>query len=269
MTDRRISDVVAELRAIAARAEETRSRVGFFATLYARVTAAVAARIREGFFEDGPRMERLDVMFADLYIEAVKRRLSGAGGVSRAWTVAFDACDTREPIILQHLYLGMNAHLLVDLPVAIASTISRGAFGAAKRDFLRINDIVAAEMNGFHDHLCAVSPRLAQWKRAADGLWTAGSKGILFVAREWAFRCAGTLAAAPEEERGRLVDAFDRRAAAIGEKVVLRPRLGAGVFRAIRVEEMDDVQHIVRVLRGDRSGVSDEREGSQTTEADL
>jgi Family of unknown function (DUF5995) len=81
MAEERISDVVADLWAIAARAEQTGSRMGFFAALYARVTSAMAAHVDGGFFDDGPRMERLDVKFARLYVDAVEHRLAGTGGV--------------------------------------------------------------------------------------------------------------------------------------------------------------------------------------------
>ena len=125
--------------------------MGFFAALYARVTSAMAAHIERGFFDDGPRMERLDVKFARLYIEAAERRVAGTGGVGRAWTVAFDACEEREPMVLQHLYVGMNAHLLVDLPIAVAEVGSRSTLASLRRDFRRINEVVEAEMGSFHE----------------------------------------------------------------------------------------------------------------------
>lgn len=249
MTDKRIADAVAELWGLAARAEETGSRMGFFAALYARVTSAIAACIDRRFFDDGSRMERLDVRFASLYLDAAARRLAGTGGVSRAWTVAFDACEERDPIVLQHLYLGMNAHLMVDLPIAVADI--GGPLASLQRDFRKINQVVDAEMGAFHADLCGISPRLARWHERSAWLWAAGSQATLFVARERAFYRAGRLMKADASGRERLVDDFDREAARLG-KEILRPRVGAGIVRRIRTEECDDVRHIIRALRGAR-----------------
>jgi hypothetical protein len=218
MAERRISHVVDELWAIAARAEQTGSRLGFFAALYARVTAAIAAHIDERFFDDGPRMERLDVTFADLYIQAVKGRLEGADGVRQAWTVAFDACKQRAPTVLQHLYLGMNAHLLVDLPLAVATVASPSTVASLCHDFRKINEVVDAEMGAFHDDLCKVSPRLERWHRRSARLWAASSNVTLFGARELAFYRAKSLVRAGAGERERLIEGFDRGAAWIGRE---------------------------------------------------
>ena len=46
------------------------SRLGYFAALYRKVTIKVKDGIRDGYFEDAERMERLDVIFANRYLEA-------------------------------------------------------------------------------------------------------------------------------------------------------------------------------------------------------
>jgi hypothetical protein len=253
MAGEKISDVVAELWALAARAAQAGSRMGFFAALYARVTSAMAAHVERGFFDDGPRMGRLDVKFARLYIEAAERRIAGAGGVGLAWTVAFDACEEREPMVLQHLYLGMNAHLLVDLPIAVAEVSSRSTLASLRRDFRRINEVVEAEMGAFHEDLCAISPRLARFYRSNGRLWSAGSNATLFVARELAWHRAGCLVRADAHGRARLVEALDHGAARLGREVIRHPPVGAGLVRAIRAEESDDTRRVVRALMGGRA----------------
>lgn len=46
------------------------SRLGYFPALYRRVTVGIRRRIDEGTYVDGRRMERLDVRFAQRYIDA-------------------------------------------------------------------------------------------------------------------------------------------------------------------------------------------------------
>ena len=44
--------------------------MGYFATLYRKVTIQVKKGIADNFFDDGPRMERLDVILANRYTQA-------------------------------------------------------------------------------------------------------------------------------------------------------------------------------------------------------
>ena len=59
-----IDEVLAQLTQIIADAEKTGDRIGYFSALYYKVTAKVKEGIDKNEFENGPRMERLDVLFA-------------------------------------------------------------------------------------------------------------------------------------------------------------------------------------------------------------
>ena len=65
-----IDQVIAALNSIILDTEVNNSVLGYFAVLYKKVTIKVKEGIAEGFFDDGPRMEALDVVFAKRYIEA-------------------------------------------------------------------------------------------------------------------------------------------------------------------------------------------------------
>jgi hypothetical protein len=245
-----LDQVITELRAVTDLAEREASRIGYFAALYTRVTTAVTRGIRAGFFEDGPQMERLDVAFANLYLDAVYRDRRGEGGVRAAWRVAFDTAARPEATLLQHIYLGMNAHLLVDLPIAVAETCPREKLPSLRADFLRINKIVDGEMGAFHEDLCEVSPQLARLNLRAGRLWAASSNTALRVSRRLAWSGAAWLAGREETRQGYMIDHFDRTAARIGVQI---SRGGAGLrsaFRVLRVEEREDVREVIRVLRG-------------------
>jgi hypothetical protein len=71
MTPQTIDEVLMELDKIILRARNERDRLGFFATLYRNVTRNVKQGIAAGLFEDGPRMEKLDVTFANRYLAAL------------------------------------------------------------------------------------------------------------------------------------------------------------------------------------------------------
>ncbi len=103
-----IDEVIAALDDIIDRSITASSRLGYFAALYRKVTVRVRESIAEGFFDDGSRMERLDVIFANRYLDAYARFVRGDEPTS-AWRYAFDVADQRRPIVLQHLLLGTLA----------------------------------------------------------------------------------------------------------------------------------------------------------------
>ena len=119
-----IADVVSQLNIIIARSREQQSAIGYFAMLYRRMTLAVGEGIKNGFFEDGKRMEQLDTVFAGRYLDAWDA-YTRQQKCSNAWYTAFEACNTPEPIVLQHLLAGVNAHINLDLGIA-AATIAPG-----------------------------------------------------------------------------------------------------------------------------------------------
>jgi hypothetical protein len=109
---RTIDEVIARLDEIIARSIREQSRLGYFAALYRKVAIKIKEGIAEGRFENGPRMERLDVTFANRYLEALDQYRRGEAPTG-CWIIAFEAAATWRPIILQQLLLGMNvAHKL-------------------------------------------------------------------------------------------------------------------------------------------------------------
>ena len=65
-----IADVIAAIDVIVKDCEITQNRAGYFAALYKRMTIAVSEGIKNGAFDDGVRMEKLDVCFAQRYLSA-------------------------------------------------------------------------------------------------------------------------------------------------------------------------------------------------------
>jgi len=64
---RTIDEVIDQLDDIIALSIREQNRLGYFAALYRKVTAKVKEGIAEGRFDNGPRMERFDVTFANRY----------------------------------------------------------------------------------------------------------------------------------------------------------------------------------------------------------
>jgi len=125
-----IDEVIEQLDEIIARSHSENGRLGYFATLYRNVTVEVKRGIAQGRFENGPRMERLDVTFANRYLTALGCYLRGEQA-SKCWVTAFKAATEWPPIVLQHLLLGMNAHINLDLGAAAAIVCPGDQIGRA------------------------------------------------------------------------------------------------------------------------------------------
>ncbi len=138
-----IDEVLNQLDDIIAVSKREQHVGGYFAALYRRVTAGVKTGIAEGQFEDGARMERLDVCFANRYIQAWEQHRRGDTPMT-SWLYAFRIADARRGLILQHLLLGMNAHINLDLAIAAAQTAPGAAYAGMERDFMAINALLGA-----------------------------------------------------------------------------------------------------------------------------
>ena len=120
-------------------------------------------RSSDGYFEDPAWVERWDVVFADLYLDALDADLAGSAAVPRPWRLAFDAPPSLPP--LRHVLLGINAHINYDLPQALLAVISDEEFAdpalldRRRRDHERIDGVLAARVAAEDDELAPRSAR--------------------------------------------------------------------------------------------------------------
>ena len=119
-----IARMAALLEPMAAAGDQRR----YFHAAYLRTTIAVAEEIKLGGFADAGWVERWDVAFADLYLDALQADLEGRAP-ARPWAIAFGAPAGLPP--LRHVLLGMNAHVNFDLPQALVAVITDGQFDDA------------------------------------------------------------------------------------------------------------------------------------------
>jgi hypothetical protein len=161
-----IDEVIEHLDDLIAHARREKSRLGYFAALYRNVTIKVKEGALAGSFEDGARMEQFDVTFANRYLDALERYRRGEEP-SKCWRTTFRAAESWHPIVLQHLLLGINAHINLDLGVAAAQTSPGAQLAGLRRDFDSINGILCAMLDDVQDRLALASPWMNILNRAA------------------------------------------------------------------------------------------------------
>ena len=186
-------EVVQALETIIAKAISEKDTIGYFAALYKNVTLAVIKGIKQGFFEDGPRMAKLDTIFANRYLTAYEQYQSGQLP-SRSWLQAFRATTDSDLIILQELLIGMNAHINLDLGIAAARAAPGNQLPGLQTDFNRINDILGKLTPMVRDDLVQLSPKIGDLvkKLPFGGLVLAGFS--MSEARDIAWKLAKDLA---------------------------------------------------------------------------
>jgi hypothetical protein len=153
---RSIDQVIDDLKAIVQDCIQQKDALGIFAAVYLRTTVAVREAIRQGRFEDNPRMERLDVIFADRYIDALKAYRAGLP-CTQSWKQAFDASRNNRLIGMQHLMLGMNAHILLDLGIAAAQVCPGAQIKQIENDFNKINEVLMELLDVMQDAMAQMS----------------------------------------------------------------------------------------------------------------
>lgn len=121
--------------------------VARFNALYLAVTEEVAAQAQGGAFEDPAALSLLDVVFADLYFDAVDAA-AAKRKIPRAWRPLFEARARKGVHPLQFAFAGMNAHINHDLVLAIVDTCKRTRTKVERgspfhRDYLAVNKLLA------------------------------------------------------------------------------------------------------------------------------
>jgi hypothetical protein len=243
-----IDGVIAAFDALIAGDIQQRSRLGYFAALYHGVTISVKEAIAAGRFDDGPRMERLDVTFANRYLTALGQFRRGEAP-SRCWSVAFDAAMRWRPLILQQLLLGMNAHINFDLGIAAATTCPGDELPGLRHDFDEINTILASLVNQVIDEINEVSPKIKLLDRIDPSADDAIINFSMTRARDCAWDFASALAPLAPAAWGPVLDLHDRATTDLG-RLIFHPLgilFNLGLL-LIRLRESSDVPRVIAVL---------------------
>lgn len=223
--------------------------LGYFAVLYRRVTQKIKEGIQQQQFDDNPRMERLDIVFANRYLDAY-RAYRAQEPHTESWAKAFGMSKKFWPIVLQHLLIGINAHINLDLGIAAAEVSKGRDVQDLYSDFCKVNAVLSALVNETQNNLSAIWPFLK---------WILGKSGDLDnylvdfsmqVAREGAWQFAQSLAAKPENEWADCIRERDLRVAGVTH-LITEPHFGIRfALGFVRLGELGAVSGKIQKLRG-------------------
>ena len=240
-----IDDVLVKLKDIIDSHRDRGSPLAFFPAVYRATTARVRAGIQNGTFADGARMERLATTFANRYLATQDAPLAGG----KAWQVSFTAANRQHTMILQHVLLGMNAHINFDLPLAVIATANGGNIADLEQDFQAINRILAALLDPVQATIDRFSPLLNILDRVGGRTDEELVTFSVNNARDEAWHEATRLAQESPEQRARSILSLDRRVALLAQHIIVPDgALGIASSLIARTESADIVSITAAML---------------------
>jgi len=231
MVTQTIDDVIQTLTDIIDECHQVNSRLGYFPAMYRKVTVRIKEGVENGRFEDPARMEQLDIVFAQRYIEAYRQHRQGRQP-TRAWAYTFARAQDTQPTVLHHLLLGMNAHINLDLGIAAAQVCQNCALEPLKNDFFEVNYVLAGLLDEIQEGVNQSSP----FFRYLDALGGSADEALgtfsIQRARRAAWEKAQALHQLGPDAHPALIDRYDR-ATALLAKLICPPISVSEIFTGL------------------------------------
>ena len=242
-----IGELVGEMRVIVDDARARESVNGYFAAMYLGVTTTVERGLADGTFASPDRLAELTTAFARRYLDALT--LHGRGeSTTASWQVAFDAAETWRPTVLQHLLLGMNAHINLDLGIACATVAPGTGILALQPDFVQINNVLAGLVQSVQHRLNRVSPLYRFVDDVGGDVDRAVVNFSIARAREEAWRFATALASMDGSAHTSRIEAQDVAVSRLGTRVLRPGALASTGLLGVRLTEKRHPAEIVEIL---------------------
>lgn len=242
-----ITDVILSLEKIIEDSKKNKSTMGYFAPLYCLVTKRIKQGIDRKEFQDNERMERLDVIFANRYLKAYSQ-YQAKEKASACWEYAFNQNKKYWPVVLQHLLLGINAHINLDLAIAAEQVSPGNKINELKSDFDKINQILSELVANLESDLGTIWPTLKtilKFTKKVDNFLIDFS---MELAREGAWKFATELAVMKPEEKRMAIIERDIKIAKVAMLVTKPGMIAAGIFKFIRIGEKGTIENKIDLL---------------------
>lgn len=242
-----IDEVILILNTIIAECKREKSTLGYFAVLYCKVTQKVKEGIAKGEFENGPRMEQLDVVFANRYIEAYYQYKTKQKP-SQCWEIAFTKADDFWLIMMQHLLLGMNAHINFDLGIAAAQVCPGNEIHGLKNDFNKINTILSSLVGNVEKALSDIWPTLKWILKRTSQVDTFLVDFSMQLARDGAWKFATEIAPMDAVMLNKTLLIRDAKITKTAQLVTNPGYVPSALFKIIRLTELGSVDKKITTL---------------------
>ena len=243
-----IDEVIEQLEIIIQQTLKNENPMGYFAVLYHQVTVNVKAGITNGYYADGKRMEMLDIVFANRYLNAYAKFQQGLP-CTQSWQYAFETTKKFWPTVLQNLLLGINAHINLDLGIAAVQTCPSQGIDALKDDFDKINNVLAGLVAQVEESMIAIWPTLKYILQKVAKMDSFLINFSMEEARNGAWKFATELAVLNSAQQEEAIAARDKRIATIALLINKPGFFISSLFMFIRIGEIGSVSKKMQALQ--------------------
>jgi hypothetical protein len=242
-----IDDVIEALTEIIDDCWRRNSRMGYFPAMYRKVTKRIRAAVTAGHFEDGERVEKLDVAFARRYIEAYRLYRVGERPTG-CWRYAFEMANKEHPMIVQHLLLGMNAHINLDLGIAAATICRDTNLASLEHDFFEVNTVLAGLLDEVQDGVDVSSPFSGWLDRVGGRADEAICNFSIRKARAAAWDRARELHLLDQGYHKAKIEDYDRDVSLLARLICPPSAIANALFRIVSDAEEKEPRRVIEAL---------------------
>lgn len=251
-TPQTIEEVIQKLDEIIAWSIQNKSTMGYFACTYRTTTIAVLEGVKKKKFEDGQRMVAMDVAFANRYFQALENYQNGRK-CTNAWFTTFEAGKNDQLLIIQHILLGMNAHINLDLGISAAEIMPYRKIAPLKKDFGVINEIIASINQKVQDSLSKICYSIDLIDKISNNKDNIVLDFAISKARETSWATAYILSNSSNLFRPSIINLVDNAATLIGKNIIVSPKTPKLILKKLKECESADIVKNIKILRSTKN----------------
>jgi hypothetical protein len=238
-----VQDVTDGLAALEAWCIQRQDLRGVFATAYLCITRAIQRELGNARFHDSEWQANYLIAFGNLYRRALLDYEEGRkASVPKAWRIAFDEARARSGFIMQHLTLGINAHINHDLPLALVEIGIDPSRADKYADHTLTNAILSEATDGLKQDVSRMyAPILLRLDRLAGTASSDLTNFSIPKAREHAWAMAVALTSARTSREIDLVKrTLDDQAAVMARVILSSPTRHPAVVKGVGIAKRLD-----------------------------
>lgn len=198
--------------------------------------------------EDGARMEKLDVCFANRYLDAYDFYISGRKPTV-SWQTAFYATTGDRLTVMQHLLLGINAHINLDLGIAAAKISTPETIGQLYDDFNKVNDVIGTLFGAVQASLAKIAFPMYFIKKIDPKKTGAVLNFSISKARQTAWANALLLSEIGDHGESQVIEATDKIVYEVARRIQSPGWLMKGLLGWILWTESKDIAKNIDCLK--------------------